>query len=68
MLKRGDRVKILEGFNDPGDDDFTWIVQGDEEKGRVDIIPVDIAMQIKPVYAVQVAWVRLVEPRVGSPA
>jgi hypothetical protein len=68
MLKRGDRVEILEAFQDPGDDEFTWIVQGDEEKGRVDIVPVDIPMEIKPVYVVEVSWVRLVAPQAGSPA
>lgn len=68
MFKRGDRVELLDGFRDPGDEEFTWVVQGDEEKGRVDIVPIDISMEIKPVYAVQVAWVRLVEPRALWPA
>jgi hypothetical protein len=68
MLKRGDQVQILEGFKDTGDDEFTWIVQGDEEKGRVDIVPIDSPMELKPAYVVQVAWVRLVEPSPGSRA
>lgn len=62
MFKRGDKVQILEDFQDPGDDEFTWIVQADEENGRVDIAPIDVPMDIKPVYAVQVAWLRLVAP------
>lgn len=61
MFKRGDRVKILKEFQDSGDEDFTWAVQGDEEKGKVDILPVDISMNIKPLYTVQVDWIKLAE-------
>ena len=32
MFKRGDKVEILEEFQDEGDDKFTWIVMEDEEK------------------------------------
>jgi len=59
MFKRGDRVEILKKFQDRGDEEFTWIVMDDEEKGRVDIRPVDIPMDIKPLYIVQVGWIRL---------
>jgi aminoglycoside phosphotransferase len=58
MFKRGDRVEILKDFQDPGDEEFTWIVMDDEEKGRVDIQPVDIPMNIKPLYTVQVGWIK----------
>ena len=36
MFNRGDRVEILDGYRDPGDDEFVWIVQGDDENGRLD--------------------------------
>ena len=58
MFKRGDHIEILEEFRDPGDEEFTWVVVGDEEKGRVDISPMDIAMEIKPVHTVQAEWIR----------
>ncbi len=58
MFKRGDHVEILEQFRDPGDEDFTWVVVGDEEKGRVEICPIDIQMEIKPVQTVNVEWIR----------
>lgn len=50
MFKRGDRVEILPEFQDSGDDQFVWIVLEDEEKGRVDISPIDIKLAIKPKY------------------
>ena len=58
MFKRGDHVELLESHRDPDDDTFIWIVVGDEEKGRVDISPVDIAMQIKPIHTVRADWIR----------
>ena len=57
MLKKGDRVEILPEWQDEGDEGLTWVVQADEEKGRVDISPVDIDLQIKPVYTVKVEQV-----------
>lgn len=64
MLVKGDIVRILPGYQDPGDDEFTWIVVGDEEKGRVDVSPVSIPMKVKPVYTLEVKQVELVQPRV----
>lgn len=58
MFKKGDVVEILPEFQDKGDDEFTWVVLADEEKGRVDISPVDIAMHLKPIHTVQTAWIR----------
>lgn len=60
MFKIGDKVEILSEFQDAGDESFTWVVIGDEEKGRVDISPIDINMEIKPVYTVQSHWIRLI--------
>ncbi|MHB1291864.1 MAG: hypothetical protein ACYCY5_06685, partial [Sulfuricella sp.] len=37
----GNQVEILPEFQDPGDDGFIWVVLSDEEKGRVDIRPVN---------------------------
>ena len=54
---KGDIVKILPEFQDPGDDEYTWVVMTDEEKGRVDICPIDIQMNIKPWSTVEAAWI-----------
>lgn len=62
MLNRGDTVRILPQYQDPGDDEFTWVVVGDEEKGRVDVSPVSIPMKVKPVYTLEVEHVELVHP------
>lgn len=59
MFKRGDKVEILKEFQDLGDETFTWIVIGDEEKGRVDITPIDIKLDIKPIHTVQTHWIKL---------
>lgn len=60
MFKYGSRVEILPEFQDPGDDGFIWVVLGDEEKGRVDIRPINIDLAIKPVYTVTVDQIKLV--------
>jgi hypothetical protein len=62
MLTRGDTVRILPQYQDPGDDELIWIVVGDEEKGRVDVSPVSIPMKVKPVYTLEVEQVELVYP------
>ena len=54
---RGDIVKILPAFQDSGDDEFTWVVVTDEEKGRVDISAIDSPLTIKPVHIVQTDWI-----------
>ena len=54
---KGDIVKILPEFQDAGDDEFTWVVVTDEEKGRVDISAVDSPLTIKPVHIVQTDWI-----------
>ena len=54
---KGDIVKILPEFQDEGDDDFTWVVVADEEKGRVDISAVDSPLNRKPVHIVQTEWI-----------
>lgn len=59
MFKRGDIVEILEKFQDPGDNTFTWMVLHDEEKGRVDITPIDIKLDIKPTYTLKTNQIKL---------
>lgn len=61
MFKCGNQVEILPEFQDPGDDRFIWIVLGDEEKGRVDISPVNSDLTIKPIYTVSVDQIKLAQ-------
>jgi hypothetical protein len=56
---KGDIVRILPEFQDAGDDEFTWVVVTDEEKGRVDISAIDSPLTIKPVHIVQKDWIQL---------
>jgi hypothetical protein len=60
MYKRGDIVEILPEFQDLGDSAFTWIVLNDEEKGRVDITPIDITLSIKPIYTMNTTQIKRV--------
>lgn len=57
MFKKGDVVSILPEFQDKGDEQFTWMVLADEEKGRVDICPVNSSLLIKPVYTLRVGQI-----------
>lgn len=59
MFKKGDVVPILPEFQDKGDDQFTWMVLADEEKGRVDICPVNSSLAIKPVYTLRVGQITM---------
>lgn len=54
---KGETVKIRPEFQDDGDDEFTWVVLNDEEKGRVDISAIDSPLTIKPVHTVQTEWI-----------
>lgn len=51
-IKKGDIVVINDKWMDEGDDSFTWQAVSDEEKGRINISPIDINLAIKPVYTV----------------
>lgn len=55
-IKKGDRVHIKKEYQDEGDDKYTWHAVSDEEKGRVDVVPTDHPMQIKPKYTMQRDW------------
>jgi len=59
MFRKGDIVRILPQYQDPGDDEFTWVVLEDEAKGRVDISAADSPMGIKPRHTVQSTWIEL---------
>lgn len=61
MFKRDDVVEILTEFQDPGDSSFIWVVLHDEEKGRVDISPVNINLTIKPIYSLKTEQIRHVD-------
>ena len=54
----GDVVKILPEYRDLGDEEVIWIVEEDEEKGRVTLIASNSSMSIKPRCVVQTAWIR----------
>lgn len=58
MFKRGDEVEILPEYQDKGDDQYHWVCVSDEEKGRIDISPLDTKLKIPPVYAVQTNQIR----------
>lgn len=60
MIRKGEIVEILPAFRDAGDDEFTWVAVTDEEKGRIDIQPMDIALRIAPRYTVDASQIRLV--------
>lgn len=49
---KGDHVEILAEFRDPGDEEFDWVVVGSEDKGRIDISPINHPLTLKPVYTV----------------
>lgn len=59
MFRRGDIVEILAEFQDSGDSTFTWVVLHDEEKGHVDITPIDIKLEIKPTYTLKTDQIKL---------
>lgn len=41
MLKKGDRISILPEYRNEGEECYIWAVVSDEEKGRVDISPLN---------------------------
>lgn len=53
MIKKGDTVTINDGWIDSGDVAYTWIAVSDEEKGRVDIMPINTGLAFPPISTVQ---------------
>ena len=62
-VRRGDRVRIRPEWQDPGDDEFTWVALEDEDGGRVRIAPVMPDLCIPPNYVVTTD---MIEPCVHS--
>ncbi len=58
-FKRGDIVDILPEYQDPGDDEFIWVVLDDESKGRVSISAENSQLNIKPIHVVCTDWIKL---------
>ena len=51
-ISKGDTVRILPQWRDPGDDKLTWIALEDEDGGRVRITPTNTGLTIAPQYVV----------------
>ena len=58
---KGDIVKIKPEFQDSGDDEFTWLVINDEDKGRIDISAVNSPLKVKAIHTVQTEWIDLLQ-------
>lgn len=56
MFKVGDKVRIKPEWQDPGDDEFVWIVVEDEDRGRV-AIQVQLGLPINPWERVDVSMI-----------
>ncbi len=66
MIHKGDRLRIKEAWQDPGDDDFEWRAVEDEDGGRVLISPVDIGLPIPPQQVVRTNMVERVLYGIGD--
>ena len=51
-IAKGDTVRILPQWCDPGDEALHWIATEDEDGGRVRIAPTDTGLSIAPNYIV----------------
>jgi hypothetical protein len=51
-IAKGDTVRILPQWQDPGDEALHWIATEDEDGGRVRIAPLDSGLSIAPNYIV----------------
>lgn len=58
MITKGTVVQILKQFQDKGDDQYIWVAIDNEEKGRVTISPVNVALSVKPTYVVKTEWLQ----------
>lgn len=52
LIVKGDTVRILPQWQDPGDDALHWIATEDEDGGRVRIAPTNTGLSIAPNYIV----------------
>jgi hypothetical protein len=53
MIRKGQTVHIKREWQDPGDDEFTWIALEDEDGDRVKISPVMPKLRFAPVSIVE---------------
>jgi hypothetical protein len=60
MLLKNDIIKILPQFQDTGDDSFTWVCISNEDKGRVDISPINTGLNLAPIYTVTINMIERV--------
>lgn len=54
MIRKGQQVFIKPEYQDPGDADFIWIATEDQDCDRINIMPIDCPMTIKPISRVDV--------------
>jgi imidazole glycerol phosphate synthase subunit HisF len=59
-IQKGDVVQLLEPYQDKGDDELIWVAIEDEEKGRVTVMPINSTLSMKPLYVMNVDWLKLV--------
>lgn len=59
-IKAGDRVRILPQFQDPGDDQITFIAVNDEVDGRV-MIEAQLDMTVNPTQVVLTSMLGAIE-------
>jgi hypothetical protein len=57
MIRKGQHVRICPEWQDPGDDDYTWIALEDEGGGRALVQPQIPGMRILPTQRVNVGMV-----------
>jgi len=60
MYLKNDTIEILEDFQDEGDGSFIWKIVGEEEKGRVDISPMNTGLTLPPIHTVNTYMIRKV--------
>lgn len=56
MIYKGDKVQIKPEWQDVGDDRFVWVAVDDEEKGRVQIMPLGTDLVFAPIGTVLTEW------------
>ena len=53
MFNKGDKVKILASYQDEGDARYIWEVVADEDRGHVEIKPVNFEFEFAPISQVR---------------
>lgn len=60
MYLKNDTIEILKEFQDEKDGSLIWKIVGEEEKGRVDISPINTGLILAPIYTVNTYMIRKV--------